>query len=345
VPSPLSAAKTKTSAAKKDLSPASHVEAGTAKELSAMSLKQFFFALVLGALSIQAGLQCAHAEPPYEVVLEDEFGNHLPSYPQRSERFALGRDGQRYNVRVYNHTGRRVEAVVSVDGRDVLSGKPGDYKHQRGYIVPAYGSVLIDGFRTSLSSVAAFRFTSPDDSYSARMGTPENVGVIGAAFFSENQPPPPPVRPQIPRRTYPYPYGGPSDYERKGRSEGGRGGIGTMGQAEPAAPAAEASAPSRSAGAASKSADGYASSERRSRDDSSNIGTQYGEETYSQVSEVTFVRARSKSPDRLITLRYDDYEGLVARGILPRQEPRHARGPSPFPVNRFAPPPPRYEWE
>jgi hypothetical protein len=314
------------------------------KELSAMSLKQFFLALILGALSIQAGLQCAHAEPSYEVVLEDEFGTPLPSYPQRSERFALGRDGQRYNVRVFNHTGRRIEAVVSVDGRDVLSGQPGDYRRQRGYIVPAYGSVLIDGFRTSLSSVAAFRFTSPGDSYSSRMGTPENVGVIGAAFFSENPPPPPPVvRPQIPRRSYPY--GGPRDSESRNKYEG-RGGIGTMGHAEPPAPAAE-SAPSRSAGGADKSADSYASSERRGRDDSSNIGTQYGEETYSQVSEVTFVRARAKSPDRVITLRYDDYEGLIARGILPRPEPRHARGPSAFPVNRFAPPPPPppYGWE
>ena len=301
-----------------------------------MSLKQFFLALVLGALSIQAGLMtCARAEPSYEVVLEDEFGNALPSYPTRSERFALGRDGQRYNVRVYNHTGRRVEAVVSVDGRDVLSGNPGDYRKQRGYIVPAYGSVLIDGFRTSLESVAAFRFTSPGDSYSARMGTPENVGVIGAAFFSEN-PPPPVYRPQIPRR---YPYGS-RDYESKRKGEGGLGSAGPR----PTAPAAE-SAPSRSSGAG-KSADGYyAESERRGRDDTSNIGTQYGEETYSQVSEVTFVRANAKSPQRVITLRYDDHEGLVARGILPRPQPRHARGPSAFPQNRFAAPPPRYDWE
>jgi hypothetical protein len=310
-----------------------------------MSLKHFFLALVLGAFSIQAGLMtCARAQPPYEVVLEDEFGTPLPSYPQRAERFALGRDGQRYNVRIYNHTGRRVEAVVSVDGRDVLSGKPGDYRQQRGYIVPAYGSVLIDGFRTSLSSVAAFRFTSPEDSYSARMGTPENVGVIGAAFFSENPPPPPPVvRPEIPRR-YPYDQ---HDYEAKGKYEGGgRGGIGTLGaRPRPSAPAAESSAPSRSSGAADKSASGYASSERRSRDDSSNIGTQYGEETYSQVSEVSFVRAHPKSPERVLTMRYDDYDGLVARGILPRPEPRQARGPSAFPVNRFAPPPPRYYWE
>ena len=314
-----------------------------------MSLKQFLLALCLGAVVIQAGLTCARAESPYEVVLEDEFGNRLPAYAQRGDRFALGRDGQRYNVRIFNRSSRRVEAVVSVDGRDVLSGMPGDFKSQRGYIVPAYGSVLIDGFRTSLSSVAAFRFTNPDDSYSARMGTPENVGVIGAAFFSEASPPPPPPAPkQIPYRR-PIPYGDANKYE-------GGGGLGTRGRSS--SPAAEAPAPATTSGAPSEGSarksgpareyqrDSYAEAERS--DDTSNIGTQYGEDTYSQVSEVRFVRAHHRSPDRVLTLRYDDYDGLVARGILPRPAPRHARGPSAFPVNRFAPPPPprpEYYWE
>jgi hypothetical protein len=314
-----------------------------------MSLKQFFLALVLAAITIQTGLTCARAEPAYDVVLEDEFGNPLPAYAQRGDHFAMGRDGQRYNVRIHNRSGQRVEAVVSVDGRDVLSGMPGDFKHQRGYIVPAYGSVLIDGFRTSLSSVAAFRFSNPDDSYSSRMGTPENVGVIGAAFFSEVAPLPPPPPKQVPYRyPQPIPYGG-DKYEGKGS---GGGGLGTRGRdSAPAAPSASAPSterrsaePSRKSGAAR---DSYAAEAESGYDDSSNIGTQYGEHTYSQVSEVSFVRARNGRPDRVMTVRYDDYDGLVARGILPRPQPRHARGPSAFPVNRFAPPPPPrpYYWE
>jgi hypothetical protein len=209
--------------------------------------------------------------------------------------------------------------------------------------------VLIDGFRTSLSNVAAFRFTNPDDSYSSRMGTPENVGVIGAAFFSEAVALPPPPPKQVPYRypQPPIPYGGADKYEGKGS---GGGGLGTRGRdsapaaSAPAAPSTErrSAEPARKSGAAY---DSYAEAERS--DDTSNIGTQYGENTYSQVSEVSFVRARNARPDRVITLRYDDYDGLVARGILPRPAPRHARGPSAFPVNRFAPPPPPrpYYWE
>jgi hypothetical protein len=301
-----------------------------------MSLKQFFVVLCLGVVLVQAGLgQCAKAEPDYEITLEDEFGNHLPSYPQRGQTFALGREGQRYNVRVHNRSGRRIEAVVSVDGRDVLSGQPGDFKRQRGYIVPAYGSVVIDGFRQTLDSVAAFRFTTPGDSYSSRMGTPENVGVIGAAIFPEAQR----AAVAIPKPYYRAPephYYGDSD---------GAGGLGSSGpRAAPPASAErkgrdKSEAPSASAPAreSESSSRGYA---ERPRDDTSNIGTEYGETTHSQVSEVSFKRARSSSPERVLTLRYDDYQGLVARGILPRPAPRPVYGPSAFPVNRFAPPPP-----
>lgn len=298
-----------------------------------MSLKlgHFFLVLVLGVLFVQLGLNCAKAEPPYEIVLEDEFGNRLPTYPHRGEWFAQGREGQRYNVRITNHSARRVEAVVTVDGRDVLSGRPGDFKSQRGYLVPAYSSVVIDGFRTSLSEVAAFRFTSPGNSYSSRMGTPENVGVIGAAFFPEVQREPV-YRPQIPRRPY-EPYG--ESRRHRGSSDGlgsagpGEGGGGRA-EAKSSAPAASApmaeSAPSRS----------YRD---RADDKESNIGTEYGEQQYSAVTEVAFERA-SKSPARVLTMRYDDYEGLLARGVLPRPAPRPYAGPSAFPVNRFAPPPP-----
>jgi hypothetical protein len=305
-----------------------------------MSLKQLFLALVLGSVLIQAGLTCAKAEPPYEISLEDEFGNHLPTYAHRGEWFAQGRDGQRYNVRVTNHSGRRVEAVVTVDGRDVLTGQPGDFKHQRGYLVPAYGSVLIEGFRTSLSEVAAFRFTNPDDSYSARMGTPENVGVIGAAFFPEVPPPAPVYRPQIPSRPYPT-YGSPQHRESSssGRGNDAPNGLGSgsgRGEAKGSAPAAESAPAPRSRSSARDSV---------ADDQASNIGTEYGERTYSEVSEVPFERAHPRSPASVLLLRYDDHEGLVARGILPRPAPRRPRGPSAFPVNRFAPPPPYSYWQ
>ena len=43
----------------------------------------------------------------------------------------------------------------------------------------------IDGFRRNLSQVASFRFGAVADSYAARTGGDQNVGVIGFAFFDE----------------------------------------------------------------------------------------------------------------------------------------------------------------
>ena len=77
---------------------------------------------------------------------------------------------------------------MSVDGRDAVSGQPGDYVSQRGYLIEPWGTLLVEGFRRSLDEVAAFRFTDRSESYSALRGTPENVGVIGAVVLAKRGP-------------------------------------------------------------------------------------------------------------------------------------------------------------
>ena len=120
----------------------------------------------------------------YDVnVLVD--GAPAPTFWHAGETYVMGRVGERYVIRVSNHTGRRIEAVVTVDGRDVVDGKPGDFRNKRGYLVPAWGQVDIDGWRLSQAQAAAFRFSSVADSYAARMGNAREVGVIGVAVFPE----------------------------------------------------------------------------------------------------------------------------------------------------------------
>ena len=137
------------------------------------------------------------AGPRVEVV--DESGSPLASYYQGGRTFVEGDIGARYLLRIVNPTPRRVEAVVSVDGLDAIDGRPAS-TGKRGYLVPAYGEVTVDGWRTSLSSVAAFRFSSVRGSYAGRTGHDRNVGVIGVAFFRERPPrPQPPPRPYLAR--------------------------------------------------------------------------------------------------------------------------------------------------
>jgi hypothetical protein len=289
-------------------------------------------AFMLLPIVLGAPVRPAHAHPPgagsgsYTLHVEDESGTRLCNFEQGEQVFVLGSHGRRYNLVLQNHTARRVEAVVTVDGRDVVTGREGDFVNGRGYVLAPYATLRIEGFRKSMDEVAAFRFSTPEASYSARMGTPEHVGVIGAAFFPERVVPPRP-------RWYGH------EYESKRRSAPS---TGSRAEAAPsAAPAQEAHA--QRAPAADKSARG-AADDRESASTSvgavNNLGTEYGESRDSRVQEVRFERASRTSPALVSVLRYDNRAGLLARGI--EIEPRHVsyREPNPFPHNRFAPAPP-----
>jgi hypothetical protein len=149
----------------------------------------------MGAMML-AGLACATTgspdgrlalndrHPDYELqVLVD--GAPLPTFQHDGETYVLGQLGQRYTLRIRNNSPRRIEAVVSVDGRDAVDGKSADYRSKRGYLVPPWGQMEIDGWRLSQWQAAAFRFSTVDSSYAARSGAPRDVatraGVAGPA--------------------------------------------------------------------------------------------------------------------------------------------------------------------
>lgn len=123
------------------------------------------------------------------VMIEAPEGDGFTTVRHRGATFVAGELGERYNVRLVNDSAKRLEVVVTVDGRDVISGKLGDFKKQRGYVLDPFGEVVIEGFRQSLDHVAAFRFSTVRESYSARRGTPQHAGVIGVAVFEERPQP------------------------------------------------------------------------------------------------------------------------------------------------------------
>jgi hypothetical protein len=116
--------------------------------------------------------------------LIDESGRPLPTLETAGRNYVAGEDGARYSIEVSNNTPYRFEAVATVDGLDVIDGRHGSFE-KRGYLLRPGGRLVIDGFRQSTETVAAFRFGSVRDSYAARKGDDRNVGVIGVAFFQE----------------------------------------------------------------------------------------------------------------------------------------------------------------
>jgi hypothetical protein len=112
-------------------------------------------------------------------------GGWLREYRADGDRLIVGERGQRYELVVRNQTDARLEAVLSVDGLDVLDGRSASLS-KRGYIIDPGERLVVDGFRRSSDAVAAFRFSSVAGSYaSQRHGETRNVGVIGLAVFTE----------------------------------------------------------------------------------------------------------------------------------------------------------------
>jgi hypothetical protein len=117
-------------------------------------------------------------------IIDRTDGRVLPIYTHEGRRYVVGKPGNEYAIRMRNDGGERVLAVMSVDGVNVISGDTAS-PSQSGYVLGAHSSFEIAGWRTSLSRTAAFYFTALPNSYAARTGRPDNVGVIGVAVFRE----------------------------------------------------------------------------------------------------------------------------------------------------------------
>lgn len=272
-------------------------------------------ALLLAALVSATACAPLSAQPLVDVdIVDRDTGEWLPEYRHRGRDWVPGTPGHRYGVRLTNTTGERVLVVLSVDGVNAISGETAA-ANQTGYVLGPWQSTEITGWRKSWQDVAQFYFTDLPDSYAARTGRPDNVGVIGVAVFRERVQPQPYYAPPIARENE-------YDDRYRGRSE------------SKSAPAAAPQA-SRRAAEAADSASGVGQS----------IGTGHGQREWAPVSRTDFVRA-SRTPAQVVQVRYDDIPNLVAMGVMPRPyryDDGYRRGqPQAFPNGFAADPPGRW---
>ena len=222
-------------------------------------------------------------------VIDRATGETLPVYWHNGRWWVPGKPGNRYGVALTNRAGGRALAVVSVDGVNVVSGNTASHE-QVGYVLSSGQHAQITGWRKDMARVAAFEFTSLANSYAARTGRPDNVGVIGVAVFRER--PRPAAAPPV---------------------------ISKQESSREAAPAAGAGADAANELGALARRDDARPREQR-------LGTGHGRNEHSPTSYTDFERAQS-TPDELIAIHYDSRDNLIAMGVIPR--PRTMPNPFP----------------
>jgi len=281
--------------------------------------------LAAGAASAQPAVP-SYVPPPYlksSLVQVDVYdrvdGAALPVYARDGRNYVVGVPGHEYAVRIRNTTSGRVLVVTSVDGVNVISGDTAA-PSQSGYVLDPWGSVEIGGWRKSLSRTAAFYFTDLGDSYAARTGRPQNVGVIGVAVFQER-----PKRVVLPQY----------DYRSRASKDAAAESSANVERAEAQSSPAPAPPPA-AAGAPAAEPRQQLADEMKSM---GKLGTGHGRSEESNVTLTQFDRATSY-PAETVSIQYDRRENLVAMGVIPQPAPYIARRePNPFPGMRFTPDP------
>src|SRR5688572_28337552 len=146
---------------------------------------------VIAALAIAIAAPAGAVGSLADLTVYDRTeGRRLQVYWHQGRAYVIGKPGNEYQLSLRNRAGDDVLAIVSVDGVNVITGQSAS-PQQSGYVLAPRGGMDIQGWRKNMSETAAFYFTSLPDSYAARTGRPDDVGVIGVALFRKKYSAPP----------------------------------------------------------------------------------------------------------------------------------------------------------
>jgi hypothetical protein len=124
-------------------------------------------------------MQCNNFELSIEVN-----GRNIREFGSAGRTYVEGRKNNRYHIKFRNNSSSRVLVVPTVDGLSVVDGNP-HHDNSPGYVVQAYSSLTVQGWRTSLAEVREFEFGDKSGSVAGKTAGTQNVGVIGAMVFAE----------------------------------------------------------------------------------------------------------------------------------------------------------------
>jgi hypothetical protein len=115
-------------------------------------------------------------------------GNRCKQYNHQGKTYIEAKNGSEYVIEVKNNAYQRILSVGAVDGLNVLTGKTAS-ETDTGYIVDAYSSMKIKGFRYSNDEWAMFKFgykfNGKTYAQSKEDDSEKNCGIISLRMFYE----------------------------------------------------------------------------------------------------------------------------------------------------------------
>ena len=150
------------------------------------------FSLVVNVM-LNASVQAYYGSSLVDVSVILDHGYILDKFPVETERniekaYIKAEKGMNYGIRLKNNTNKRIGVVVTVDGRNIISGKKSYLSNkERMYLLKPYQTQTFHGWRTGKNQVNRFYFTKTQNSYASSWGDHSAMGVIAVAAFKERQ--------------------------------------------------------------------------------------------------------------------------------------------------------------
>ena len=249
----------------------------------------------------------------FELFVEVDGSRRIPEYGHRGKTYVEGRRGYRYTLKFRNSRPERVLVIPSIDGLSVVDGQPAT-EASSGYIVQAYSSVTISGWRTSLSEIRQFEFSDRSGSYAGKTEGQSNCGVIAAMVYAEAHPIPQVVHihhtnaPPWPIMREPWiTYGGST-----------LGGIGSVGSSAPQTDLNSPAVPPQAQDYCAAVNTMNCVSAAPASAPAFNLGTAFGAAAQDHVTQAQFNRGFWLAT---LELYYSDREGLEKDGIQVNKSP------------------------
>lgn len=118
-----------------------------------------------------------------------------------------------FEIKFRNHTGKKLQVKLSLDGTDILTGKPATTDVTKDmWVVGPFQTLSLKAWPETTNGGSQFVFTSGTKSVALHThGDTSNLGIIAAAVYEEAYKPPTPLQPiyvpyAVPTPVYPRPW-------------------------------------------------------------------------------------------------------------------------------------------